>query len=239
MADSGLPWTTLRATQFHDLILMTALQMVWLPGKAARAIRAGANLAPDRPWADGPGRTSWMRGCARRATANPAGANGWRGTAVDARRNHGLHNGQAESTQATRRASPGAIAHGSVRIEWLDGTTAASPGWSVPAPDTSCGGGHPVAAAARWEDRQGLAPTRCAAQWRGAAPGRSVNPGAGTIRKGRAVVQLAPHKQPTRGRLERIAIEWVVQLVGCTTAGRPRRESGRATWRTRAGCCQC
>ena len=116
VAESGLPWTTLRSTQFHDLILMTARQMsrlpvipapagfrfqpvdpeevaarlvelalgppaglvpdlagprvyelaallrgylrarrkhrpilpVWLPGKAARAIRAGANLAPDR-----------------------------------------------------------------------------------------------------------------------------------------------------------------------------------------------
>jgi len=116
VADSGLPWTTLRAAQFHDLILMVARQMarlplipvpagfrfqpidagevaaqlvelalgtpaglvpdmagprvyemaellrgylrashrqrpiipVWLPGKAARAFRAGANLAPGR-----------------------------------------------------------------------------------------------------------------------------------------------------------------------------------------------
>jgi uncharacterized protein YbjT (DUF2867 family) len=116
VADSGLPWTTLRATQFHDLILMTVRGMARLPvipvptgfrfqpidadevaarlvelalgtpaglvpdvagpkvyelaallrgylrvrrkhrlilpvpvpGKAARAIRAGANLAPDR-----------------------------------------------------------------------------------------------------------------------------------------------------------------------------------------------
>ncbi len=116
VAGSGLPWTTLRATQFHDLILMVAQQMarlpvipvpagfrfqpvdagevadrlvelalgtpaglapdmagprvytvpgllhpylrargkrrpmvpVPLPGKAARAVRAGANLAPDR-----------------------------------------------------------------------------------------------------------------------------------------------------------------------------------------------
>jgi uncharacterized protein YbjT (DUF2867 family) len=116
VADSGLPWTTLRATQFHDLILTTARQMarlpvipapagfhfqpvdadevaarlvelslaspaglvpdmagprvyamsdllrgylgaarkrraivkVPLPGKAARAVREGANLAPDR-----------------------------------------------------------------------------------------------------------------------------------------------------------------------------------------------
>jgi uncharacterized protein YbjT (DUF2867 family) len=116
VAGSGLPWTTLRATQFHDLILMVARQMsklpvipvpsgirfqpvdagevaarlaelalgepaglvpdmagprvygitdllrgylqargkhrllvpVRLPGRAARAMRAGANLAPDR-----------------------------------------------------------------------------------------------------------------------------------------------------------------------------------------------
>lgn len=31
VADSGLPWTTLRATQFHDLILKTARQMGRLP----------------------------------------------------------------------------------------------------------------------------------------------------------------------------------------------------------------
>jgi uncharacterized protein YbjT (DUF2867 family) len=116
IAGSGVPWTTLRATQFHDLSLMVTEQMarlpvipvpagvrfqpvdtgevaarlvelalgapaglvpdiagphvytmadllreylrargkrrllvpVWLPGKAARAVRAGANLAPDR-----------------------------------------------------------------------------------------------------------------------------------------------------------------------------------------------
>jgi uncharacterized protein YbjT (DUF2867 family) len=116
VAESGLPWTTLRATQFHDLFLLVARQMaklpivplpagmrfqpvdadevavrlvelalgdpqglaldiggpqiysaaellqaylrashqrratipLWLPGRAARAIRAGANLAPDR-----------------------------------------------------------------------------------------------------------------------------------------------------------------------------------------------
>jgi uncharacterized protein YbjT (DUF2867 family) len=114
--DSGLPWTILRATQFHDLILMVAEKLsrlpvvplpagfrfqpvdagevadrltelalgeptglvpdmagprvysaagllrgylrathrhrpiipVWLPGKAARALRAGANLAPEQ-----------------------------------------------------------------------------------------------------------------------------------------------------------------------------------------------
>ena len=31
VADSGLPWTTLRATQFHDLILMVARQLAKLP----------------------------------------------------------------------------------------------------------------------------------------------------------------------------------------------------------------
>jgi uncharacterized protein YbjT (DUF2867 family) len=31
VAGSGVPWTTLRATQFHDLILMVARQMVKLP----------------------------------------------------------------------------------------------------------------------------------------------------------------------------------------------------------------
>src|SRR5207247_2009633 len=31
VAGSGLPWTTLRATQFHDLLLMTARQMAKLP----------------------------------------------------------------------------------------------------------------------------------------------------------------------------------------------------------------
>jgi len=31
IADSGLPWTTLRATQFHDLVLMVAQQMAKLP----------------------------------------------------------------------------------------------------------------------------------------------------------------------------------------------------------------
>jgi uncharacterized protein YbjT (DUF2867 family) len=31
VSDSGLPWTTLRATQFHDLILMTVRQMARLP----------------------------------------------------------------------------------------------------------------------------------------------------------------------------------------------------------------
>lgn len=134
VADSGLPWTTLRATQFHDLILLVARQMaklpvvplpagfrfqpvdagevaarlaelalgtpsglapdiagpkvydaaellrgylrashqhrpimpVWLPGKAARAVRAGANLAPERAV----GRRTWEEFLTERVRAS-------------------------------------------------------------------------------------------------------------------------------------------------------------------------
>ena len=119
VADSGLPWTTLRAAQFHDLILMVARQMarlpviplpagfrfqpidagevaarlvelalgtpaglvrgylrashrhrpiipVWLPGKAARAVRAGANLAPERAV----GRRTWEEFLADRVSSS-------------------------------------------------------------------------------------------------------------------------------------------------------------------------
>jgi uncharacterized protein YbjT (DUF2867 family) len=134
VADSGLPWTTLRATQFHELILMVAQQMarlpvipvpagfrfqpvdagevatrlvelalgtpaglvsdmagpqvyemaellrgylrashrhrpiipVWLPGKAARAVRAGANLAPERAV----GRRTWEEFLADRVSSS-------------------------------------------------------------------------------------------------------------------------------------------------------------------------
>ena len=134
VADSGLPWTTLRAAQFHDLILMVARQMaklpvipvpagfrfqpvdagevaarlaelalgtpvglvpdmggprvygmadllrgylrashrhrpiipVWLPGKAARAVRAGANLAPGRAV----GRRTWEEFLADRVSSS-------------------------------------------------------------------------------------------------------------------------------------------------------------------------
>jgi uncharacterized protein YbjT (DUF2867 family) len=133
VAGSGLPWTTLRATQFHDLLLATARQLarlpvipvpagfrfqpvdagevaarlvalalgppaglvpdmagprvyemaelvrgylrargmrrplvpVWLPGKAARAFRAGANLAPDRAV----GRRTWEAFLAARVSS--------------------------------------------------------------------------------------------------------------------------------------------------------------------------
>jgi uncharacterized protein YbjT (DUF2867 family) len=131
VADSGVPWTTLRATQFHDLSFLTARQManlpvipvpsgfrfqpvdtgevaarlvelalgspaglvpdiagprvygmaelvrgylvahgkhraivpVRLPGKAARAFREGANLAPDRAV----GKRTWEEFLAERA----------------------------------------------------------------------------------------------------------------------------------------------------------------------------
>jgi uncharacterized protein YbjT (DUF2867 family) len=134
VAGSGLPWTTLRATQFHDLSLMVAEQMarlplipvpagvrfqpvdtdevaarlvelalgapaglvpdlagpevssmagllreylrarhmrrllvpVWLPGKAAAAVRAGANLAPGRAV----GRRTWAEFLAERVAGN-------------------------------------------------------------------------------------------------------------------------------------------------------------------------
>jgi uncharacterized protein YbjT (DUF2867 family) len=132
VADSGLPWTTLRATQFHDLVLTVARQMarlpvipvpagvrfqpvdagevaarlaelalgppaglvpemagprvyematllrgylqasrkhrsivpVRLPGQAARAVRAGANLAPERAV----GRRTWEEFLAERVS---------------------------------------------------------------------------------------------------------------------------------------------------------------------------
>jgi uncharacterized protein YbjT (DUF2867 family) len=134
VAECGLPWTTLRATQFHDLILMVARQMarlplipvpagfrfqpvdagevaarlaelalgtpaglvpdmagpkvyspaellrgylrashhhrpiipVWLPGKAARAFRAGANLAVGRAV----GRRTWEEFLAERVSSS-------------------------------------------------------------------------------------------------------------------------------------------------------------------------
>jgi uncharacterized protein YbjT (DUF2867 family) len=144
VAESGLPWTTLRATQFHDLVLAVAQQMsrlpvipvpvgfrfqpvdagevaarlvelalgapaglapaiagprvgemsdfvrgylhashrrrvivpLWLPGQAARAVRAGAVIAPDRRI----GRISWEDFLAERVgppSDKPAGAT-WR-----------------------------------------------------------------------------------------------------------------------------------------------------------------
>jgi uncharacterized protein YbjT (DUF2867 family) len=138
VADSGLPWTTLRATQFYDSLLLGARQVaklpviplpsgfrfqpidpgevgaqlaelalgapiglapdiagpkvyqmdellgeylrashkrrpiipVWLPGKAARAIRSGVNLAPDRAV----GRRTWEEFLAERVGSPGDGA---------------------------------------------------------------------------------------------------------------------------------------------------------------------
>jgi uncharacterized protein YbjT (DUF2867 family) len=137
VADSGLPWTTLRSTQFHDLVLMVAKQLakspvmpvpagvryqpvdagevaarlvelalgrpsglvpdlagprvyglvelargylrathrrrlilpVRMPGGAFRAIRAGANLAPDRA----AGRRTWEEFLAERVSGQRSG----------------------------------------------------------------------------------------------------------------------------------------------------------------------
>ena len=141
VADSGLPWTTLRATQFHDLTLKTVqgmakmpvipvpagfqfqpieadevatrlvelalgepagrvpdlggprayemaelvrgylkasqrrrlLMPIWLPGNAARAFRAGANLAPERAV----GRRTWEEFLAERVGGEATGATGY------------------------------------------------------------------------------------------------------------------------------------------------------------------
>jgi uncharacterized protein YbjT (DUF2867 family) len=138
VADSGLPWTTLRATQFYDTLLLVARQMaklpmiplpsgfrfqpidpsevgaqlaklalgapiglasdmagpkvyqtdeligeylrashkrrpiipVWLPGKAARAVRSGVILAPDRAV----GRRTWEEFLAERVASPGNGA---------------------------------------------------------------------------------------------------------------------------------------------------------------------
>lgn len=43
VADSGLPWTTLRATQFHDLVLLVARQMSRLP---VIPVAAGVRFQP-------------------------------------------------------------------------------------------------------------------------------------------------------------------------------------------------
>ncbi len=140
VADSGLPWTTLRATQFYDLLLLVARQMaklpvipvpsgfrfqpidpsevaaqlaelalgtpiglapdiagptvyrtdeligkylrasqkrrpimpVWLPGKAARAVRSGVILAPDRAI----GRRTWEEFLTERVGSPGNGASG-------------------------------------------------------------------------------------------------------------------------------------------------------------------
>ena len=86
IAGAGLPWTTLRATQFHDLTLLTVRQLARLPvlpvpaGFRVQPIDAGevaarlAELTRGAPpawcptWA-GHGYTSWLTCCA--ATCGP------------------------------------------------------------------------------------------------------------------------------------------------------------------------
>ena len=64
VADSGLPWTTLRATQFHDLILTTAQA----DGQAA------GDTGPGRvPVPAGRRRTRWRPGSWSSRSATPAG----------------------------------------------------------------------------------------------------------------------------------------------------------------------
>ncbi|MGN9909340.1 SDR family oxidoreductase [Phytohabitans sp. LJ34] len=53
VAESGIPWTTLRATQFHDLMLRTAAQMAKLPvlpvpsGMRVQPVDSAAGRGPD------------------------------------------------------------------------------------------------------------------------------------------------------------------------------------------------
>jgi len=82
VAASGLPWTTLRATQFHDLVYTTVRQLTRLPVVPVPALRFQpvdtvevadrlAELAEGPPaglvddLAGGPGRTSWPRALRR------------------------------------------------------------------------------------------------------------------------------------------------------------------------------
>ena len=74
VADSGLPWTTLRATQFYDLVLMVARQMARLPvipvpsGVSFQPVDAGEVAARLTELALGPPawRRTWPdRGCTR------------------------------------------------------------------------------------------------------------------------------------------------------------------------------
>ncbi len=159
VADSGLPWTTLRATQFYDLMLLVARQMaklpviplpsgfrfqpidasevaarlaelaldtpmglapdiagpkvygtdellheylrashqrrpiipLWLPGKAARAVRAGVILAPDRAV----GRRTWEEFLTERVGSPDVGAsNGSLQPSESGERGHALNHQQ-------------------------------------------------------------------------------------------------------------------------------------------------
>jgi uncharacterized protein YbjT (DUF2867 family) len=70
VAESGLPWTTLRATQFHDLILMVARQLAKLP---VIPLPAGSRFQPVETDEVAAASSSWLW-ASRRA---------WRPTWVD------------------------------------------------------------------------------------------------------------------------------------------------------------
>jgi uncharacterized protein YbjT (DUF2867 family) len=87
---SGLPWTILRATQFHELVyrfLQAAARLPillvprgWrdqLPGRVARGFRSGGHLAPDHAT----GTRTWEQFLARRGPGNPTGCPGGSGEA--------------------------------------------------------------------------------------------------------------------------------------------------------------
>ena len=63
VAESGLPWTTLRATQFHDLMLTTARQMAKLP---VVPVPPGSGSSRSTP-------TRWRTGSSSSRSARPAG----------------------------------------------------------------------------------------------------------------------------------------------------------------------
>ena len=74
IADSGVPWTTLRATQFHDLILMVVRQLAKLPViPAPSGVRCSAGRRRGRRDSAG-GARSWR---ARGLGPNLAGTGVW------------------------------------------------------------------------------------------------------------------------------------------------------------------
>jgi uncharacterized protein YbjT (DUF2867 family) len=70
VAESGLPWTTLRATQFYDLILVVARQLAKLP---VIPVAAGFASSPSTPVTSPPGSPSL------RSTDQPASSLTWLG----------------------------------------------------------------------------------------------------------------------------------------------------------------
>jgi uncharacterized protein YbjT (DUF2867 family) len=68
VAESGLPWTTLRATQFHDLTLTTVRQMARLPSCRHRPAGGSSRSTPAK----------WPRGSSSsRSARRPAWCPTW------------------------------------------------------------------------------------------------------------------------------------------------------------------